>query len=227
MKESRFRAAGVLGQGLLESLFLTTRVARVGAEHYLRYRREGQPVVFVFWHGQLLPLVHYHRREGIVVLVSEHADGEYITRIIRRHGFETARGSSTRGGIKGLKGLIRAAREGKDLALTPDGPRGPARRFKPGALLAAQVTGHPIIPVAAGASAAWHFDSWDDFMVPRPLARITIVYGEPIRVARDAADQDREELATLLTGRLDELSARASADGPVDARAEGPAPEHP
>lgn len=214
MKESRFRAAGLLGQGLLESLFLTTRVKRLGAEHYLRFRREGQPVVFVFWHGQLLPLVHYHRREGIVVLVSEHADGEYITRIIRRHGFETARGSSTRGGIKGLKGLIRAARNGKDLALTPDGPRGPARRFKPGALLAAQVTGHPIIPVAAGASSAWHFDSWDHFLVPRPLSQITIEYGEPVRVARDMSDEGRQELAALLTRRLDEMSVRAASGAP-------------
>jgi lysophospholipid acyltransferase (LPLAT)-like uncharacterized protein len=211
VKEAKFTAAGLLGQGLLGSLFTTTRSTRVGQEHYLRFRREGRPVVFVFWHGQLLPLVHYHRSEGIVVLVSEHADGEYITRVIERHGFRTVRGSSTRGGIRGLKSLIREARAGHDLALTPDGPRGPAHELKPGALMAAQVTGAPIIPVAAGASAAWHFDSWDRFMVPRPLARITIEYAEPVWIERRADAEERERYAQELTDTLNRLTARVSA----------------
>lgn len=213
--ELHFRAAGVLGHGLVGSLFTTTRVRRTGRQHYLRFRREGRPVIFVFWHGQLLPLIHYHRNEGIVVLVSDHADGEYVTRVIERHGFSTARGSSTRGGIRGLKSLIRAARNGHDLALTPDGPRGPARRFKAGALMAAQVTGAPIVPVAAGASAAWHFDSWDHFMVPRPLSRVTIEYGESVSVPRETSQEEREAMARALEARLNTLSRRV---GAADAR---------
>ena len=167
-------------------------------------------MIFVFWHGQLLPLVHYHRGEGVVVLVSEHADGEYITRVIERHGFDTVRGSSTRGGTKGLKALIRAARAGHDLALTPDGPRGPAQEFKPGALLAAQVTGAPIIPVAAGASAAWHFESWDRFMVPRPLSKVAVEYAEPVWLDREADAAERERCALELTARLNEMTERVS-----------------
>ena len=122
MSELKFETAGVLGTGLLSALFTTTRARRVGEDHYLRFREEGTPVIFVFWHGQLLPLIHYHRREDIVVLVSEHADGEYIGRVLQRNGFRTVRGSSTRGGHKGLRELIRSARAGHDLALTPDGP---------------------------------------------------------------------------------------------------------
>lgn len=236
MDELRFRAAGILGHGLLGSLFTTTRVRRSGREHYLRFRREGRPVIFVFWHGQLLPLVHYHRNEGVVVLVSEHADGEYVTRVIERHGFMTARGSSTRGGIRGLKSLIRAAREGHDLALTPDGPQGPRHRFKAGALVAAQVTGAPLVPVAAGASAAWHFDSWDRFMVPRPLSRVLIEYGEPVFVARESTQVERlavarslEATLTTLTERVGRTAAdgargrdRARGEAELDAPAEGP-----
>ena len=210
MKDAKFTAAGLLGQGLLGSLFTTTRLTRLGAENYLRFRREGQPVIFVFWHGQLLPLVYYHRGEGVVVLVSEHADGEYITRVIERQGFRTVRGSSTRGGIRGLKSLIRAARDGHDLALTPDGPRGPPHEFKPGALMAAQMTGAPIIPTAAGASAAWHFESWDRFMVPRPLSRVTIEYAEPIWIDRDTDASGRERHAEELAGVLNGLTARVS-----------------
>jgi lysophospholipid acyltransferase (LPLAT)-like uncharacterized protein len=217
VNELGFRASGVLGQGLLGGLFLTTRSRRVGEHHFQRFRREGRPVIFVFWHGQLLPLVHYHRDEGVVVLVSEHGDGEYITRVIERHGFQTVRGSSTRGGIRGLKALIRAANAGRDLALTPDGPRGPRGEFKPGALMAAQLTGAPVVPVAVGVSSAWYMNSWDRFMVPRPLARIVIEYGEPVYVPRDAAPNDREAISRALAGTLDRLTDRSSAAAEVHA----------
>lgn len=209
MSELKFQAAGVLGLGLVGGLFTTTRLTRGGARHYLDFRRRGAPVIFVFWHGQLLPLVHYHRNEGIVVLVSEHADGEYITRIIERHGFGTVRGSSTRGATKGLKGLIRAARAGRDLALTPDGPRGPARTFKPGALAVAQTTGLPIIPLAVAASRAWRFRSWDGFLVPQPLSRVHIEYGPPQTVAREADRAMLQEMASRLGETLDALSTAA------------------
>lgn len=210
MSELKFEAAGVLGTGLVGALFSTTRVHRTGAEHYLRFREQGQPVIFVFWHGQLLPLVHYHRGEGIVVLVSEHADGEYITRVIERHGFGTVRGSSTRGGTRGLKALIRAARAGKDLALTPDGPQGPPHELKPGALAVAQTTGLPIIPLAVGASRGWRLRSWDGLLVPRPLSRIRIEYGEPRWVRRDAGRQAIEDAARDLGRTLNELTARVT-----------------
>lgn len=211
MSDLKFEAAGVVGVGMVAALFATTRSVRIGQENYLRFRREGTPVVFVFWHGQLLPLVHYHRDEGIVVLVSEHADGEYITRVIERHGFGTARGSSTRGGTKGLKALIRAARAGKDLALTPDGPRGPAGDFKPGALAVAQTLGLPIIPVAAAASGGWRFNSWDGFLVPKPFARVALGYGEPVFVPRDATREDLVRSAEDLGRRLDALGRAAAA----------------
>ena len=223
--ELRFRAVGILGQGLLGGLFTTLRVRRTGQEHYLRLRREGRPLVFVLWHGQLLPLVYVHRGEGVVVLVSEHADGEYLTRVLERYGFGTARGSSTRGGIKGLKGLVRASRAGRDLALTPDGPRGPARRFKAGALVAAQLAGLPIVPVAAGASAAWRFRSWDDFLVPRPLSVVRVEYGAPVRVPRGAGRDELEAMARDLEATLNAMSARVGADAaPSDAPgSDGPA----
>lgn len=203
MSELRFESAGVLGAGLVSALFATTRATRVGEEHYLRFRETGQPIMFVFWHGQLLPLVHYHRHEGIVVLVSEHEDGEYITRVIERNGFGAVRGSSTRGGTKGLKGLVRAARDGHDLGVTPDGPRGPRGDFKPGALVAAQMAELPVVPISVRASSGWRFHSWDGFLVPKPLARITIEYHEPRHVPRDADRSDLARLAAELGAVLD------------------------
>jgi lysophospholipid acyltransferase (LPLAT)-like uncharacterized protein len=205
--ELHFRAVGFLASALVNALFRTTRVQRSGPEHYLRLRREGRPVIFVFWHGQLLPLLHHHRHERVVVLVSEHADGEYVTRVIERLGFGTARGSSTRGGTKGLKGLVRAARAGHDLAVTPDGPAGPARRFKPGALMAAALTGHPIIPVSATASSAWRLGSWDGFLIPRPLARVRLGYGPPYWVEREADGEALARHALILERTLNRMAA--------------------
>lgn len=209
MRGLGFEAAGVLGQGLLSALLSTTRVRRAGQERYLEHRRRGTPVIFVFWHRQLLPLAHYHRNQGIVGLVSEHADGEYLARILERYGFGTVRGSSTRGGIRGLKGLIRQARSGRDLALSPDGPRGPAGVFKQGALAAARATGHPILPLAAGASAGWRLRSWDGFLVPHPFSTVCIEYGRPRAVSRELDRPGIEALARELADELEALTRRA------------------
>lgn len=194
--------AGLAGATLVRTLFATTRVERVHYERLESFRRRGEPVIFVFWHGHLLPLVHYHRREGIVVLVSEHADGESIARILHKSGFETARGSSTRGGMRGLRALVRAARAGKDLALTPDGPRGPRHEVKPGALAAAQMTGLPLLPLAVRVSSAWTLGSWDRFLVPKPFSAIRIEYLPPRFVPRDAS---RSELDALAEGLASDL----------------------
>ncbi len=209
MSDLKFEAAGLLGAALVRGLLSTTRLRREGQEHFLSHRTHGRPVVFAFWHGQLLPLVYYHRAEGIVVLVSEHADGEYITRVIERHGFGTARGSSSRGAAKGLKALIRAARAGSDLALTPDGPQGPARVFKPGALLAAQVTGLPVIPLGVGCSGGWRLGSWDGFLIPHPFSRIGVVYGRARVIPRDIERDELDQMAVAMGGELDLLTARA------------------
>ena len=213
MNRLKYSAAGVLGSGLVASLFLTTRFEVVGREHVARLRAQGQPVIFVCWHGQLLPLVHCHRNEGLVVLVSEHGDGEYVTRVLERNGFGTVRGSSTRGGTKGLKGLVRAAKSGHDLALTPDGPRGPHGVFKPGALAVAQMTGAPIVPLAAGTASGWHFRSWDAFLVPRPFSKISVEYLEPRFVPREAGREDLERLAAEIGRELNACTARLNPRG--------------
>ena len=197
------------------SYFPLVRCTREGAENFQQFRRRGEPVVFVFWHGQLLPLVHYHRDEGVVVLVSEHSDGEYITRVILRHGFGAARGSSTRGGVKGMKGILRAIRDGRDLAFTPDGPRGPRHVFKWGALTAAQLSGAPVVPLAVGADRAWYLNSWDRFMIPKPFTSLRIRYGRPRWVPRDSSEEEIKRIAADLEEELRYLTLELN---PAEAR---------
>lgn len=211
----RFRLVGHLGRVILGSYFPLVRCHREGTEHFFRFRRQGKPVIFVFWHGQLLPLVHVHRNEGIVVLVSEHSDGEYITQVIHRHGFRAARGSSTRGGVKGLKGILRAARAGQDLGFTPDGPKGPRHEFKWGALVAAQLTGLPLITISVGADRAWYLSSWDRFMIPKPFSNLRIRYGVPRWVPRDASTETMKGIAQELE---EELRSSTLELNPAEAR---------
>jgi lysophospholipid acyltransferase (LPLAT)-like uncharacterized protein len=150
--------------------------------------------MFVCWHGDLVPFIRCLRHQGVVVLVSEHDDGEYISRVLVRNGFGTVRGSSTRGGTRALRGLVRAARGGRDVAVTVDGPTGPRGVFKPGALAAAQIAGLPVIPMALRGGEGWRFRSWDRFLVPRPLSTLCVDFLPPRLVPRDLS---REELAGL------------------------------
>jgi lysophospholipid acyltransferase (LPLAT)-like uncharacterized protein len=190
-QERRVRRAVAAGTLAVRALASTWRLRVVHDAPLRKLRAEGRPVIFACWHGELLPLLWHHREQGIRILVSEHRDGEIIARVAARLGFGAVRGSTTRGGGRALLGLVRALEEGHDVAVTPDGPRGPAHAFAPGALVAAQRAGAPIVPVGAYASRAWRMRSWDRFLVPQPLARVVVAYAEPTWVdaasARDAA----------------------------------------
>jgi lysophospholipid acyltransferase (LPLAT)-like uncharacterized protein len=162
-------------------------------ERWQRMCAEGKPFVFVLWHGGLLPLTYWHRDRDISVLVSEHRDGEIIARILHAWGCHTIRGSSTRGGGRALLEMTRELERGSVVAVTPDGPRGPALEFQPGALVVAQRAHVPVVPIAVRVNRAWRINSWDGFLIPKPFARVTIAWGDPLFVngstPREAAAQ--------------------------------------
>ena len=205
---------GLTGRYALRALFRTLRVQSTGQHHVVSLRQKGTPVIFVFWHGRLLPLVHVHRSEGTVVLVSKHHDGDYVAGLLRHFGFGTVRGSSTRGGVQGLKGLIRAAHKGLDLAITPDGPRGPNRELKLGALTAARITGLPLVPIGVGVTSAWRAGSWDELVVPKPFSTVHVAYGRPRFVPRHADQAEIDEVAGSLESGLIELAAQVGDTAP-------------
>ena len=179
-----------LGVIVIRLLALTWRMRTIGSEIVAELRRARQPIIFTLWHGQMLPLLWTHRGEGVAVLISEHRDGELIARAAMALGFRTVRGSTYRGADRALAGLVRELRAGHDVAVTPDGPRGPAKHFAPGALIAAQRANAPIVSVGAAASRAWRLKSWDGFMIPKPFARVTVAYDTAsvdAPSARDAA----------------------------------------
>jgi lysophospholipid acyltransferase (LPLAT)-like uncharacterized protein len=165
----------------------TWRIRLVNGDKGLgRLRRERRPVVFALWHGDMLPLLYQHRGEGVSVLISEHRDGEMIARVAKSLGFRTVRGSTTRGASRALVGLARELMDGHDVAVTPDGPRGPARSFAPGALIAAQRARAPVIAVGLAVKHAWRLESWDRFVIPKPFSSVRIAYSDPVLL--DAAN---------------------------------------
>ena len=205
----RVRWEARVGVWLVRLLSATWRIRRIRAEIFDTAVQSRRPVVFTLWHGELLPLLAVHRGCGVAVLISEHKDGEIIAQIAERLGYDTIRGSTSRGAARALVGLTRVLAAGRAIAVTPDGPRGPAHSFAPGALVAAQRADAPIIPIAASASRAWRLKSWDRFMIPKPFARITIAYGQPQRIRADTSRGAAEE-AERFQGLMDAAGHDAS-----------------
>jgi hypothetical protein len=172
-----------IGSALVRALAATWRYRVTGEEHVRALREMRRPFVFVLWHSRILPLLYRHRGEDVVMLISRHRDGGYLADLGTRWGYRSVRGSTKRGGEVGLLGIVRALEGGAEVAITPDGPRGPAERVQPGAVAAAQHAGVPIVPVGARVSSAWYLGSWDRMCIPKPLSVIDVRYGPPIQIA--------------------------------------------
>jgi len=188
-------------------------------EHTMRYRREyhpavienqNRPVIFCIWHNRLalaLPMHgNYSERVGqdrqLAAMVSASRDGGMLARILELFGTQPVRGSSSRRGRQALLELTRWSERGYDLAITPDGPRGPRYVVQPGIVALAQITGRPIVP--GGLRIYWKacLKSWDRFQVPLPFSRVDMSFGEPLTVPRNASEEDREAARMELQKRL-------------------------
>jgi lysophospholipid acyltransferase (LPLAT)-like uncharacterized protein len=205
------RLIATLGYPIIAALGSTLRWRADGVEHLATIERSGRPPIMAFWHGRILPATVYFRRRGIVVITSENFDGEWIAAIIRKFGYGTARGSTSRGAVKALVQMKRDMAAGKPAAFTLDGPRGPAKVAQPGAVWLAKATGNPIVPFHIESNRHWTAKSWDRTQVPKPYATTAIAIGEPIYIVPDADDTAIENGRRLLEERLRSLEARAFA----------------
>ncbi len=205
-------AAALAVRTVLVLLGATVRWSRHGSEELERAWQTGEPVLMAFWHGRSILLPFVYRGRGACIMNSTHRDGEIVSRVLARFGISATRGSSTRGGVPGFRGLLRANRRGLDLALIPDGPRGPAGVAKAGAAELAIATGAPLFPMAVSCSRGWRLGTWDRMMIPRPFSRVVLVVGEPLRATTGAASSragEREALRAELERRLRRLTAEA------------------
>lgn len=199
--------APVLGAVWLRGTRATMRLSFHGKESALP--SDGGPLIYAFWHSQLGLMPWVQLRPPSVVPVSRSKDGEWTARLFARLNAETVRGSTSRGGATALRGLVRAARAGKDLAITPDGPKGPAERVQPGAVWLARLSERPLLPVAFACRPCVRVGSWDRMIVPLPFSRGVFEYGELLWVRRDADEDATEEARVELEWRLRETTDRA------------------
>ena len=185
----------------------------------LRYRVNGgrglaelpdEPVIFALWHNRLgLCMKVYesfvrphHKHDHLAALISASKDGAFLATILQNFGVEPVRGSSSRRGAQALLELSSWAKRGYDLAVTPDGPRGPCYVVQEGVMALAQVTGLPIVPYSCHLGWSIRLKSWDRFQIPLPFSRCEMTFGEPIRVPREVTEAERAQLREQLQAEL-------------------------
>jgi len=172
------------------------------------------PVIYCFWHNRLALCVAAHRKYirpqnptiGTAALVSASKDGAFLSAILEAFKIQAVRGSSSRRGPQALLELTGCAENGYDLAITPDGPRGPRYAIQDGVMSLAQLTGLSIIPASYNLSSKIQVNSWDRFQIPLPFSRCEINVAKPIRVPRDCTDAERKKLRETLQETLRSMS---------------------
>ena len=182
----------------------TLRIRETGREDLDALEAEGRPAMLSLWHDELFALMHVRRTLRIVTIVSQSKDGEYLARLLQALGLKTARGSSSRGGLKALLYAARLMRQEQyNGCITVDGPRGPRHVVKPGAIILAFRTPAHVIPIRLFLHRAKIFRSWDRFQLPLPFSRVDIVFGKPYllqapELTDDALERERLELEQRL-----------------------------
>ena len=214
LKKLKRRLAGNLLPGLIfrtiRLLRATMRVKVIGEEIPRSFHDRGEGTINVFWHGRLLMLPFFYRGKGLYVLISSHGDGEIIANVMKLFGFHLVRGSSSKRGKEAFLEMVRLAKGNRDLAITPDGPRGPAEVVKEGVAQVARITGRPVITLAFSSSRGKRFGSWDRFLLPYPFSRGVFVWGEPLHY-REGEESEAfrlriEEALRDTTRRADEYA---------------------
>jgi hypothetical protein len=190
------------GYLFIRALHATLRVRHVRAENI----DDTPRYIIAFWHECVLLSLHSRWRRPTTAIISQSKDGEIVSRVLELYKATTARGSSTRGGDNALREAIRAYRAGDNLAVTPDGPKGPRRVVKDGAVYLAQLTGAPIVPFHFTARKKKRLRSWDSQIVPMPFSRALYLYGPPISVPRDG---DVEEWRVKIEKAMNDLADEA------------------
>jgi lysophospholipid acyltransferase (LPLAT)-like uncharacterized protein len=191
--------APVVLRPALRLLQATLRVEYVGIEDLRARWARGERAILSLWHNRLLMLPLIAAGQPVCIMVSQHRDGELASRLLGAWGVATVRGSATRGAVGVFLRLVDAFRHGHNLAVLPDGPRGPRYVAKPGVVHLAKALGAPIYPMAYAASRVRYLRSWDRLRIPLPFARVVIAVGAPLSVPAHAS---REEL-TALRGELE------------------------
>ena len=191
-KKWLYQVLEVFGPWIIRLLGYTLRVKRVNAAGVDKLFAEKQPFLLCVWHGRMLVPIFVHRNQGIIAMISQHADGEMVMRIVKKLGYGAVRGSSKRGGKAAFSDRLDKLSKGNVGAMLPDGPTGPRHHLKKGTLMLASQSGVPLVPITFAAKSCRQLNSWDRFLVPLPFTRCVVYYDEPIHVPADIPAEEIE-----------------------------------
>ena len=204
-------AIAALASPVIAALGSSLRWKVEGLEH-LQFEGNGRRPIMAFWHGRVLTATYFFRDRGIVVMISENFDGEWIARIIERFGFLHLAGIDVARRPAGAAAVEARHGQGTASGFAVDGPRGPARKVQPGAVWLAKLTGNPVVPFHMEASSYWTLKSWDRTQIPRPFSTVALCGRAPDRGGRMTADETRIEAKRVeLENALLGLERRAAA----------------
>lgn len=206
LEEIKYGLVGLAGSLVIRALAATCDGELENRDAPARARVHG-PVIYAVWHGRLMVPVFTHRRRAIGILISQSDDGEYVARIAERLGFQTIRGSSTRGGEQGFRRLLEYLQSVGDVAITPDGPTGPKYKVKRGLVYLARAAGAAIVPCGVAPDRYWQMGSWDEFRATKPGAYVLARFGEPIYVPEKSNKFDLERIRAEVEDTLNTLTA--------------------
>ena len=209
----------IFGPSFVKCLSWTWRTEVLGLEHLGAIgertsgatRNPGSGRMIAIWHGRMLLGVSYGRERDWAVLVSPSADGDISERMLHAFGYRVIRGSSSRGGARALRTMLDELERGSVIVLTPDGPRGPRHAMNPGLAWMSRATGFPVVPTGLVTNRAWRLSSWDAFTIPRPFARVALVFAEPVQVPREVGEAELDAATELIRARMFECERRGLA----------------
>lgn len=187
----------------------TLKITVKNEDRLAAIKKDNRPIIFAFWHGHLWLTSYHFRDRGYIGLASPSRDGEYISRLLMKFGWNIIRGSSSRGGARSLLKLIKKLKEGRDIVITPDGPQGPIHQVKPGIVYLAQKTDSVIIPVGVYFKKKVKFSSWDQFQLPYPFTKAALVYGDEIELRADLSEKELEEQQKLIAAKINNAALEA------------------
>jgi len=206
------RMGAALGAVLLRALFATLRIELRDPANFIG-AAPCTPVIFAFWHNRILAITatflrfYPENRDGVLVLTSASKDGMWLGELASRLGMGSVRGSSSRRGATAMRELLDEVAKGHDIAITPDGPRGPRYELGPGMVYLAQRAEIPIIPMHARFGSCWRLRTWDGFCIPKPFSKLEVTVGapEPIPATQmeDDFEKERRRIESLLRDNAD------------------------
>ena len=211
LKSAPVRAALCwLGASLMRLIHLGNRWTVIGGDIPKELWARNQPFIVVFWHGRMLMTPFFwDRKQPIHILHSAHGDGALIGQLSAHFKGKTVVGSSSRGGARALREVVRTVKSGSSCAITPDGPRGPRMHGQEGVVAIARLAGVPIVPLTYSCSRGKLLGSWDRFLLALPFGRGVAIWGEPIDVPASADRKAQADILAKITSRLNDMTRKA------------------